>query len=161
MLNQNSFASQSTIALLLPFRQWMIFGFLERCLAIFMKICQSLITSVSQNAKMVGKLAAFFFEQLKVVLASMRKGCGNDLSGLLVCNYLCFLSVTLLFAAIVLLLAFFGRSIACSLVSTSTTSKTVLLGASVFLPGKTNFPEQTNASSTFRIVRHTAASLIP
>ena len=65
------------------------------------------------------------------------KGSGDDLPALLVNNHLCFLGVTLLFAAVVLFLLFFGRSIGCSLASTSTNfdDRYRLVEVS-FLPGK-------------------------
>ena len=41
MFNQNPLASQGTIALLLSFRERVIFGSLEGRLAVFMKLCQA------------------------------------------------------------------------------------------------------------------------
>ena len=161
MFNQNPSASQCPISLLLSFRQSVIFGFLERRLTVFVKVCQALITRIRQNAKVFRKFTAIFLEQLKVVLASIGKGGGNNFSRLWIRNYLRFLRMAPLFAAVMLFLAFFGRSIGCSLASTSTTSKTVSLTASAFFPGRTNFPERTRAFSTFWIVRDTVDSLIP
>ena len=46
MFNQNSFTSQRFVSLFLPLGQWMILGFLERCLAVFMEFCESLVTSI-------------------------------------------------------------------------------------------------------------------
>ena len=85
------------------------------------------------------------FEQAKIMRAAIGKGRSNDLHGFLVDNHLCFLGVTLLFAAVVSFLLFFGRSMGCS----------------AFLPGKRNSPERTNASSTLLIVRQTVASRMP
>ena len=161
MFNHNSFPSQDTICLFLSFRQSVIFGFLERCLAVFMKFCHALISSICQNTKGFGEVAAIVLEQLKIVLASITKSRGNNLSAFSIGNYLCFLGMMLLFAAVMPFLAFFGRSIGCLLTSTSTTSNTVSLAWSVFLPGNRNLPERTKAFSTFRIVRQTVASLMP
>jgi hypothetical protein len=161
MFNHNPFSSQGTISLLLAFRQRVIFGFLERRLAVFVKFRQTLVTSICQNTKLFGKLTSIVLEQLKIVFASITKSRGDNCGALSVSNYLGFLGVVLLFAAVIPFLAFFGRSIGCSLTSTSTTSYTVLLGWSAFLPGKRNLPERTNAFSTFWMVRQTVASLIP
>jgi len=109
----------------------------------------------------LGEVAAIVLEQLKIVLTSITKSRGHNLSTFSIGNYLCFLGMTLLFATVMPFLAFFGRSIGCSLTSNSTTSNTVSLAWSVFLPGKRNSPERTKAFSTFWIVRQTVASLMP
>jgi len=127
MLNHNPFSSQDPIAPLFSFRQRMAFGFLERRLTVFMKFCQPLISGICQDAKVFSKLTTIVFEQLKIVLASITESGGNDLSALSVGNYLRFLGVTLLFATIMPFSTFFGRSIGCSLTSTSITSNTVSL----------------------------------
>ena len=149
MLNHNSFASQNAIPLFLSLRQSMIFRFLEGCLAVFMKFCQALISSICQNAKVLDKVVAIVLEQLEIVFASITKSRGNNLSAFLIGNYLCFLGMTLLFVTVMAFLAFFGRSIGCSLTSTSTTSNTVSLAWSAFLPVNRNLPERTKAFSTF------------
>jgi hypothetical protein len=117
----------------------MIFGFLERRLAILMKFHQALIASICQNPKVFREFTGIVFEQLKVVFASMTKSCGYDLSTFSVSDDLSFLSVTLLFAAVMPFLAFLGRSTGCSLTSTRITSNTVSLVWSTFLSGKRNF----------------------
>ena len=160
MLNHNSFSSQDTVSLFLSVRQSMVFGFLERCLTVFMKFCQTLISSICQNAKVLDKVVAIVLEQLEIVFASITKSRGNNLSAFLIGNYLCFLGMTLLFATVMTFLAFFGRSIGCSLTSTSTTSNTVSLAWSAFLPVNRNLPERTKAFSTFCMVRQTVTSLI-
>jgi len=127
MFNHNPFSSQAPIASFFSFGQSMIFGLLEGRLAVFMQFHQSLIPSICQNTKMFRELTGIVFEQLEVMFASMAKGGGYDLGTFSVGDYLCFLSMTLLFTAIMPFLAFFGRSIGCSLTSTSTTSNTVSL----------------------------------
>ena len=128
MFNQNSLTSQSAISLLFFLCQSMIFGFLERGLAVSVKFCQALITSIRQNTDVLGNFSLIILEELKVMFTSMRKGSCYNFGSLLVGNQLCFLSVAFLFAAVMPFLAFFGRSIGCSLTSTSTTSKRVSLG---------------------------------
>ena len=91
MFNPNSFASQDTILLLLSFGQSVIFGFLERCLAVFVKFCQSLIASICQDPKVFGKIIALVLEQLKIVFASITKSSGNNSGALTVSGYLRFL----------------------------------------------------------------------
>ena len=120
-----------------------------------MEFSQALVTSVCQNPNMFRHISLVIFEELKVVFASMSKGSCHNFGGLLVGNQLRFLSVALLFAAVMPFLAFFGRSIGCSLTSTNPISKTVSLGWSTFLP------ERTRVFSTFWIVRQAVAWLTP
>ena len=161
MLNQNPFSSQGTISLLLSFRQGVKFGFLERRLAVFMQFYQTLVASICQDAKMFRELTASILEKLKIVFTAITESRGYNLAAFSVSNDLRFLSMVLLFAAIMPFLPFFGRSTGCSLTSTSTTSNTVSLAWSAFLPGRRNLPERTRAFSTFRMVRQTVASLMP
>ncbi len=128
MFNQNSFSSQRTIFLFLSLCQSMIFGFLERRLAVFVEFRQALIPSICQNTDVVCHLNLIILEELKVMFASIRKGGGYNFSGPEAGNDLRFLGMSPLFAAVMPFLAFFGRSIGCSLASTSNTSKTVSLG---------------------------------
>jgi len=153
MLNYNPFPCQTSIALFFSLRQSMVFGFLEGCLAVLMKFHQSLIASICQNAKVLREFTSVIFEQLKVMFASVAKGGSHDLGAFSVSNYLRFLSMSLLFATVMPFLAFFGRSTGCSLTSTSTTSNSVSLVWSAFLPGKRNFFERTSSLSNlnFRI----------
>src|SRR5512133_514345 len=161
MLNHTPLTSQRPIFLLLLLGQRLIFRFLERRLAVFMKVCQALVTSVSQDPDVLGYVQFIVLEKLEVMLAALAKGSRHNFSGFLVGNQLRFLRMSLLFTAIVLFLAFFGRSTGCSLASTRITAKTVSLGWSAFLPGKRNFFERTKTSSTLRMVRQTVASLTP
>jgi len=161
MFNQNPFSSQHTISLLLSLRESMIFGFLERGLAVFVKFCQTLVASICQNTKVFGKITPIVLEQLEIVFASITKSCRNNFSALSISNYLRFLGMALLFAAVMSFLAFFGRSIGCSLTSTNTISKIVSLDWSAFLLGRRILPERTKAFSTFWIVRQTVDSLMP
>jgi len=74
-----------------PFGQSVIFGFLERRLAVFVKFCQSLIASICQDPKVFGKITALVLEQLKIVFASITKSCGNNSGALTISGYLRFL----------------------------------------------------------------------
>ena len=161
MLNDNPLSSQRTISLLLLFGQRMVFGFLERSLTVSMKVCQTLVTGICQDPNVLCNVKFVVLEKLEIMLAAPAEGSGYNFSRFLVGNQLRFLGMSLLFAAIVLFLAFFGRSTGCSLASTRITSKTVSLGWSAFLPGKRNFFERTKTSSTLRMVRQTVASLTP
>ncbi len=96
MFDHNSFPSQDAIFLLLSFRQSIVFGFLERRLAVFMKFCHNLISRICQNAKAFSKLAAVILEQLKIMLTSITKSRGDNLSTFSVSDYLCFLGMVLL-----------------------------------------------------------------
>jgi hypothetical protein len=76
-----------------------------------MKIAQTEISGICQNTDLFGKQTAAILEQIKVMLASIVEGCGNDRLLLLVDDQLCFLGETLLFATVVLAFLFFVRSI--------------------------------------------------
>ena len=149
------------IARFLLFSQRMKLRFLGRDLAVRMKFTQTEISRICQAADVFGKERAAFFEQFKIMLASIGKGCGDDGLGLLIDNQLRFLGVALLFATIMPALLFFGRSIGCSVTSISTTSISVSLGCNAFLPGRRNSPDFISTFSIFWIVRHTVASLTP
>lgn len=125
-----------SIARLLLFGQRTKLRFLGRNLAVRMKITQTKIPGICQDTDLFGKQTSALFEQIKIMLASICKGRGNDALCLLVNNQLRFLSVTLLFTAVVPSLLFFGRSIGCSVASINTTSISVSLGCSAFLPGR-------------------------
>jgi hypothetical protein len=161
MLNHDPLASQRTISLFLLFGQRMIFGFLERGLAVFMKFGQALVTSICQDPNVRCNSEFVILEKLKVMLVATTKGSRDNFIGFLVGDQLRSLGMSPLFAAIVPFLAFFGGSTGCSLASTRITSKTVSLGWSAFFPGRRNFCERTRAFSTLRMVRQTVASLTP
>jgi hypothetical protein len=130
-------------------------------LAVFMQMMDAQITRVGQAIDMLCQAASAGFEQRKVMLAALGKGDREDGLRFLVHNQLRFLSMSLLFSAVVPALLFLGRSTCCSVASIRTTSIKVSLGCNAFLPGSRNSPDFINASSTFWIVRHTVASLTP
>jgi len=149
------------IARLLLFSQRMKLRFLGRDLAVRMQMAQAQIPCICQAANLFREETSALLEQFKIMLASIGKSPRKDGVCLLLDNQLRFLSVTLLFAAVVLALLFFGRSIGCSVASISTTSISVSLGWRAFLPGRRNSPDFISTFSTLWIVRHTVASLTP
>lgn len=114
----------------------MQFGFLGRRPAIGMEFGQSLITSIRKSAGMWCQCTVAVLEQLKIMLTTKAEVCRKDFFCVQVGNQLRFLGVTLLFAAVVPALSFFGRSIGCSVASTSTISIKVSLDCRAFLPGR-------------------------
>ena len=107
-----------------------------------MLYCKTLLYFFCQKKGLICHRGSVLSEHTKIMCTAVSKGCGDDLHSSLVNNYLCFLGVTFLFAAVVSLLLFFRRSIGCSLTSTSTT-------------------ERTSASSTLLMVRQTVDTLMP
>ena len=153
--------SQLPIACLLLLGQGVKLRFLGRDLAVGMQMAQAQIPQIGQSANVIGEETSTLLEQLKIMLAALGKGGRQDGLRLWVDNQLRFVGVALLFAAVVLALLFFGRSIGCSVASISTTSISVSLGCSAFLPGRRNSPDFISTFSTLWIVRHTVASLTP
>jgi hypothetical protein len=114
----------------------MKFTFLGWRLAVGVQVGQSLIASIGYNANRSRYSGTALFEQLKVMVTAVTEVRGQDLLGIQVGHQLRFLGVPLLFAAVMPFLPFFGRSIGCSVASTSTILKIVSLGCNAFLPGK-------------------------
>ena len=114
----------------------MKFTFLDRRLTIRVKAGYSLIACIRQDTNVLCHNIVTLLEQLKIVLLPVAEIRGQDEFCVQVGYQLRFLGVPLLFAAIMPFLSFFGRSIGCSVASTSTISKIVLLGCNAFLPGK-------------------------
>jgi hypothetical protein len=88
----------------------MIFGFLERRLALGMQISQALITGIRQNLNMLCDIRLVFFEELKVVFTSLCKGGRYDFGGFSISDHLSFLGMAPFFATVMPFLTFFGRS---------------------------------------------------
>jgi hypothetical protein len=86
MLNQNSLSSQGTISRLLLFGQRLIFGFLARRLAVFMKFCQALVARIRQDANVLGNVEVLILEKLEVMFAAIAKGGGHNFSGFGMCQ---------------------------------------------------------------------------
>jgi hypothetical protein len=106
MPNHDPLGSQRTIFLLFLFCQRIIFGFLDRGLAVFIRFCQVLVTSIRQGLYVFRNLEFLIEEKLKVMLATLAKSGGYNFSGFLIGDQLCFLGMSLLFAAVVRFLAF-------------------------------------------------------
>ena len=83
------------IACLLLLGQRMKLRFLSRNLVVRMKVAQAQVPGICQDTDLFGKQTPAFFEQIKIMLASIGKGRGNDRLRLLVDNQLRFLGVTL------------------------------------------------------------------
>ena len=69
----------------------MIFGFLERGLAVLMEVGQTLVTSIRQDSNVLGEGKVVILEQLEVMFAALAKGSRHNFSGFLVGNQLRFL----------------------------------------------------------------------
>lgn len=141
--------------------QWMKLRALGRDLAVSVQVTDSLVPRIGQTADLLRQAASAVLEQYKVVLAALSKSCSKNHLCLWVHDQLRFLSMPLFLAAVMPTLLFFGRSIGCSVASINTTSINVSLGCKAFRPGSRNSPEFISTFSTFRIVRHTVASLTP
>lgn len=126
-----------------------------------MTLGQAQIATFRQAACPAKQSRPALHQQLEVVPPARAEGRGNDAPTGLLDQDLGFLGVALLFAAVPLLLLFWGRSTGHSVASTTTTCSCHWLWVSAFLPGSVNRPERVKASSTARIVRDTAASLRP
>ena len=74
MLNHDPLASQRTISLLFLFGQRMVFGFLERGLAVLMQLCQTLVTSFCQDQHMLYNIQFVVLEKPKAMLFALAKG---------------------------------------------------------------------------------------
>jgi hypothetical protein len=129
---------QTPIALLLFFCQPTLPGFFDRQLTIGMPMVQSHVAAIGQAAGMLGNQVMAALEDGKIMLAPIGKDGGDHGVSLLVHDQLRFLSMVLLFAAVVLPLLFFGRSIGCSVPSIKITSIQVSLPCKAFRPGRRN-----------------------
>ena len=137
-VNHDPFASQWPIFLLPLLSQRTVFRFLERRSAIPMKFCQTLVTSVSQDANMLCNVESVVFEKLKVMHAVLAKSGHHNFSGFLAGDQLCFLSSSL----------FCRYSV-----------DPGFLGCSTGFSDSRNFFERTRTSSTLRMMRQTVDSL--
>ncbi len=132
-----------------------------RDLAVFMQLVYSKIRRIGQTGDMLRHSGATVFEQGKVMLTAHPKICSHNHVSFLVHDQLCFLGMPFLLSAVVPTLLFFGRSMGCSVASINTTSINVSLACKALRPGSRNSPDFISTFSTFRIVRHTVASLTP
>ena len=114
----------------------MNFTFLDRRLTIRVKAGYSLIACIRQDTNVLCHNIVTLLEQLKIVLLPVAEIRGQDEFCVQVGYQLRFLGVTLLFAAVMALLSFFGRSIGCSVASTKIISRIASLGCSAFFPGR-------------------------
>ena len=117
-------------------RQRMPFAFLLRGEAVEAHFHQSLIPTIRKTGFCGGKHGSALLEKCEVLLFAFTKGGGKDFAARFVGDHLGFLGVTLLFAAVVSLLFFLGRSQGHSVASIKTISNTVSLSRNTFLPGR-------------------------
>jgi hypothetical protein len=129
---------QTPIALLLFFRQPTLPGLLDRQLTIGVPMVQSHIATIGQAADLLRNQVMAALEDGKIMLAPIGKDGGDHGMGLLVHDQLRFLSMVLLFTAVILPLLFFGRSIGCSVPSIKITSIQVSLPCKALRPGRRN-----------------------
>jgi len=97
---------------------------------------QAHITAIRQATDVLRNQVMAAFEDGKIMLASVIKDGRNHGVGLLIHNQLRFLGMVFLFAAVVLPLLFFGRSIGCSVPSIKITSISVSLACKALRPGR-------------------------
>ena len=110
--------------------------FLLGRLAVLMLLCDSLVATVCQTIHRSQHFSSTVLEQCQVMFLARTKSSGNYLARQLIGDYLSFLSMSLLFSAIVATLLFLGRSQGHSVASIITISKMVSLWHNAFLPGK-------------------------
>ncbi len=110
----------------------MEFGFLEGGSGIGMATRESLVARIGEIAGRGQTSHTAAFEKLKVVSTASGKGGSQDLLGIQVDHELRFLGMPLLFAAVILALLFFGRSMGCSVTSTKTNSIASSLDCNTF-----------------------------
>ena len=113
-----------------------MFGLFVGYLAVSMQPVDAQIPAVRQAKDVGTHLRQIFCENAKIMHSARAKSRCDDFQRTLVDDYLCFLRMPLLLSTVILSLLFFGRSIGCSVTSINTTSITVSLDLSAFLPGK-------------------------
>lgn len=119
MFNQDTFAGQSQVVGFLFLVQRLEFSFLGRCLTIAMDFGHPLVPGISQQQDMRRQTQVTFFEELEIMSFPGAEGGGQDHSSRLLDKHLSFLRVAFFLAAVVLPLFFSGRSIGCSVTSTT------------------------------------------
>ena len=135
MLTENSFTCQVPVSSFLLGCKPMKLGVLSWYLTIGMQFVDTQITCICLTEDILSHARIVIFEQTEIVGASITKCSCNDFQSAQIDHYLCFLCVSLFLSTVVSTLFFFGRSIGCSVASTTTISMTVSLGCSAFLPG--------------------------
>lgn len=128
--------SQSTVLLFLFRCQWMQLTFLERCPRVAMQRIDTLIAGVAQKDNLGQERQSAAFEKCEVVSFSGASGHTHDCFLQWVDHDLPFLGVAFLFAGVASALFFWGRSMRCSLASTTITVRSKEPSCRAFLPGK-------------------------
>jgi len=111
-------------------------AFLVRCVAVGVEFVHALVAGVGQQLEALGQRQAGVLEEGKVVRFACGDRHAHDAAGAVIDHELAFLGVALLLAGVEAALFFWGRSMRCSLASTTTTSNFNEPSYSAFLPGR-------------------------
>jgi hypothetical protein len=116
--------------------------------ALGVELGDTLIAAVGQQFAVPVQAQPTALENLEVVLASLAAGDGENPARGFIHRYLAFERVTFLFAAVAATLLFFGRSMGCSLTSTTTTFHCTAAPRVALHPGSAKAPDLMSAFST-------------
>ena len=136
MFDHNAAAGKRVVLLFLFGCEGVEFAFFVRCLAVGMLLGYALIARVAQQFERGTEGQAAGFEQGKIMSFARAHRHAHDFLGELVNHNLSFLGVTLFLAGVEAALFFWGRSMRCSLASTTTTVRFKDPSCSAFLPGR-------------------------
>lgn len=116
----------------------MMLAFLVRCLAVGVEFVHALIAGVGQQFEMWRQGQAALLEQSKIVSFARADRHAQNLLMSLVNHELSFLGMAFLFAGVTPALFFWvwGRSMRCSLASTTITVRSKAPSCNTFLPGR-------------------------
>ena len=126
------------ILLFLFEREPMMLAFLVRCLAVGVEFMHTLITAIGQQFQSGRQRQAALLEKSKVVRPSSACDHAQNLLRAIVNHDLPFLGVAFLLTRVEPALFFWGRSMRCSLASTTITIRSKEPSCNAFLPGKWN-----------------------
>lgn len=136
MFDDNAAAGKRVVLLFLLPCEGVEFAFFVRCLAVGMLLGYALIAGVAQKFNGGTKRQTAGFEKREIMDFARAHGDAHNLLGELIHDDLSFLGVTLFLAGVEPSLFFWGRSMRCSLASTTTTVRFKDPSCNAFLPGK-------------------------
>ncbi len=148
----HAFARNPFIDLFILFGEGKLFAALLRKLAVLMEVLDALVAGIGFDGNVGVKSHLGLFKEPEVMPTAIRDSGADDLFGLFVDDNLTLYGMAFLFAGVVALLSFFGRSIGDSEASTKITSKEVSVWCKTFLPGRANCLSLIKVSSTHRHV---------
>lgn len=128
-------------------RKRVVLGFLSRQDRIRMKLSDTQISSIHIYLNFFADMHVRVLKKLKIMAFPIGKGYTDNLTIFLVNYNLCFQCMLLFLPGIVVSLPLFGRSIGVSVASTRTTSYSMSVLSSAFLPGKEKLPSRINVYS--------------